>query len=325
MTKTIDIVLPVYNEEETLPLFYDALVDAIKPLAARYSFNICFVHDRSNDRSLDVLKQLASHDLHLTILHMARRFGHQMSLVAGIDHCQGDAIIMMDCDLQHPPAVIPVLLARFEDGNDIVHAIREYDTQIGWLKRWSSHAFYRLQNVLSPIEMRPGAADFRLISKRVADLFRTSIREQNQFLRGLFQWVGFRTATVTFVSPPRRTGRTKYRLLRLVSFSIIGILSFSKIPLRAATLLGLCISLWSVAYGLWLIGRFFIAGHMPQGYTSLIVMVLFMGGLQLTGLGIIGEYLGSIFDEVKRRPLYIVDEVIRTSDRQLDAPSATRT
>ena len=181
-------------------------------------------------------------------------------------------------------------------------------------KRWSSRLFYRLQNTLSPVEIREGTADFRLISRKVARVFQTSIREQSQFLRGLFTWVGFRSATVTFVSPARTAGRTKYDLMQLVAFSLTGILSFSKIPLRLATMLGFFISTLSLTYGVWLIGRFFVAGHMPPGYTSLIVMMLFLGGLQLTVLGILGEYMGSVFDEVKHRPLYIVDEVIRHGD-----------
>jgi dolichol-phosphate mannosyltransferase len=237
-----------------------------------------------------------------------------MSLVAGIDQTAGDAVIMMDCDLQHPPAVIRHLLEKFEEGYDIVHAIRQYDNRTGPLKRWTSDLFYWLQNALSPVEMQPGAADFRLISRKVARLFQTSIRERGQFLRGLFQWVGFRSATVTFVSPPREKGTTKYDLRQLITFSVTGILSFSKIPLRIATLLGFFISTLSLTYGVWLIGRYFVAGHMPPGYTSLIVMMLFLGGLQLTVLGILGEYLGSVFDEVKQRPLYIVDEVFRCGE-----------
>jgi dolichol-phosphate mannosyltransferase len=242
-----------------------------------------------------------------------------MSLVAGMDQSQGDAVITMDCDLQHPPAVIPQLLEKFEGGYDIVHAIREYDQDTGALKRWSSRMFYRLQNTLSPVEMQSGAADFRLISRKVARLFQTSIRERSQFLRGLFQWVGFRTATVPFISAPRSRGSTKYDVKRLIAFSVTGILSFSKVPLRVATLFGFFISTLSVMYGVWLIGQFFVAGHMPPGYTSLIVMMMFLGGLQLMVLGVLGEYLGSVFDEVKQRPLYIVDEVI--GRRHLEAGS----
>jgi len=309
--KTVDVVLPVFDEEEVLDAFHASLTSVLQTLNDRYRFGVCYVLDRSADDSIGVLRRLADRDPGVTVLHLSTRFGHQMSLVAGIDQSKADAVIMMDCDLQHPPAVIPQLLEKFEDGYDIVHAIREYDEHTGPFKRWSSRMFYRLQNALSPVEMQPGAADFRLISRKVARLFQTSLREQSQFLRGLFQWVGFRSATVTFISPPRTSGRTKYDLIRLVTFSVTGILSFSKVPLRIATLLGFFISTLSLMYGVWLIGQYFIAGHMPQGYTSLIVMMLFLGGLQLTVLGILGEYLGSIFDEVKQRPLYIVDEVIQ--------------
>ena len=309
--KTVEVVVPVYNEEEVLTEFHASLTSVLQGLGDRYRFGVCYVLDRSADDSFGVLKRLAVDHPGVTVLHLSTRFGHQMSLVAGIDHANADAVIMMDCDLQHPPAVIPRLLEKFEEGYDIVHAIREYDDRTHPVKRWTSGMFYRLQNALSPVELQPGAADFRLISCKVARLFQTSIRERSQFLRGLFQWVGFRTATVTFVSPPRARGTTKYDLKRLITFSVTGILSFSKIPLRIATLLGFSISTLSLAYGFWLIGRYFVAGHMPPGYTSLIVMMLFLGGLQLTVLGILGEYLGSVFDEVKQRPLYIVDEVIR--------------
>jgi glycosyltransferase involved in cell wall biosynthesis len=308
--KIVDVILPVYNEEDVLDAFHASLTGELSALADRYRFNICYVLDRSADASIDVLRRLARRDPAVTVLHLSRRFGHQMSLVAGIDHSRGDAVIMMDCDLQHPPVVVRQLLQKFEEGYEVVHAIREHDEGSRMFKRWSSRMFYRLQNALSPVEIRAGSADFRLISRRVAEIFQTSIREQNQFLRGLFQWVGFRTASVTFVSPPRTAGRTKYHVMQLIAFSLTGILSFSKVPLRVAALIGFAISTLSLTYGVWLIGRFFVAGHTPPGYTSLIVMMLFLGGLQLTVLGILGEYLGSVFDEVKRRPLYIVDEVI---------------
>ncbi len=307
---SVDIVLPVYNEQEGLEAFHTALTATLDPLSDRYRFGVVYVLDRSGDDSFGVLKRLAGSDPRVTIVHLSTRFGHQMSLVAGIDHSRADAVIMMDCDLQHPPAVIPRLLDRFEDGFDIVHAIREYDVDADVFKRWSSRIFYRLQNALSPVEIQPGSADFRLISRKVAHVFQTSIRERGQFLRGLFQWVGFRSTAVSFVSPPRARGTTKYDLARLVTFSVTGILSFSKIPLRLATMLGLSISTMSLAYGVWLVGEFFVKGNMPPGYTSLIVMMLFLGGLQLTVLGILGEYLGSVFDEVKQRPLYIVDEIV---------------
>jgi glycosyltransferase involved in cell wall biosynthesis len=308
--KIVDIVLPVYNEEEVLDTFHAALTEALRPLAHDYLFTICYVLDRSTDRSFDVLKRLADRDRSVTVVHLSARFGHQMSLVAGLDRSRGDAVIMMDCDLQHPPQLIPRLLEAFEQGFDIVHAIRQYDDRIGLLKRGSSALFYRLQNALSPVEMQPGAADFRLVSRKVARVFQTSIRERNQFLRGLFQWVGFRSTVVPFVSPPRASGTTKYDVRRLLKFSVTGILSFSKVPLRAAMLLGFFISTLSLGYAFYLLGAFFVVGHTPPGYTSLIVMMSFLGGLQLMVLGVLGEYLGSVFEEVKQRPLYVVDEVV---------------
>lgn len=308
--KDIDIVLPVYNEEQCLRRFHEALDKQLALLTDRYRFRILYVLDRCPDNSLGVLREIAARDLRVTVLRLSRRFGHQMSLVAGIDHCNGDAVIMMDCDLQHPPEVIPCLLEKFEEGYDVVHTLRRYDPASGLTKRSTSHLFYKLQNALSPVKIQEGAADFRLISKKVASVFQNSIREQNQFLRGLFHWVGFESAQVSFLSPARLAGHTKYRPLRLVAFSIAGITSFSKVPLRFATLLGFSISSLSVLYGIYLICVFFFAGHLPPGYTSLIVVTLFMGGLQLTVLGILGEYVGSIFDDVKSRPLYIVDEII---------------
>ena len=308
--KTVDIILPAYNEEPGLPHFHGALLNVLDQLSDRYQFQVIYVLDRSRDKSLDVLKRLAADRPNVIIIHLARRFGHQMSLVAGLDHSRGDAVIMMDCDCQHPPEVIPLLLEKFESGYDVVHAIRSYDPGTPVLKRWTSAIFYRLQNMLSPIEIPLGAADFRLISRKVAAVFQESIREQNQFLRGLFQWVGFRSAQVPFASPPRVAGRTKYRPLALLAFSVVGLTSFSKVPLRLSIFVGVLLSSLSLLYGVWLLFIYFTAGHLPPGYTSLILMVLFLGGLQLMVLGILGEYVGSIFDEVKRRPLYVVDEIV---------------
>jgi polyisoprenyl-phosphate glycosyltransferase len=307
---TIDIVLPVFNEEDGIAVFHEALSAVLKTLAPKYRFNVIYVLDRSRDNSLNALRRIAANDPRVTVLHLSRRFGHQMSLIAGLDHASGDASILMDCDMQHPPLLIPELLERFEQGDDVVQAIRIYDADIHAGKKWTSHLFYKIQNWLSPIEIPVGAADFRLVSRKVRAVFQGSIREQNQFLRGLFQWVGFRQSTIEFVSPARRAGVTKYRILNLLAFSLTGITSFSKIPLRAAAVLGFVISALSVLYGLFAIAVYLTVGHLPRGYTSLIVTISFVGGLELTVLGILGEYLGAVFDEVKRRPLYIIDEVI---------------
>jgi polyisoprenyl-phosphate glycosyltransferase len=312
---TIDLILPVYDEEEGLPIFHAALSGVLATLASRHTFRILYVLDRCRDNSLAVLQDIASRDSRVTVLHLSRRFGHQMSLIAGLDHSDGDASILMDCDLQHPPEIIPKLLEKFEQGFEVVQAIRTYDAKIHPAKQWTSRLFYNIQNSLSPIDIPVGAADFRLISRKVREVFQSSIREQNQFLRGLVQWVGFRQATVEFVSPPRVAGATKYRVLQLFTFSVTGITSFSKVPLRSAAVVGFIISVLSVLYGLFAITVYATVGHLPPGYTSLIVAVSFMGGLELTVLGIQGEYLAAVFDEVKRRPLYIVDEVFGRSVR----------
>jgi dolichol-phosphate mannosyltransferase len=308
--KSVDIVLPVYNEEEGLRAFHTRLTHVLDSLSSTYRFKLIYVLDRSRDRSLDVLRELAAASPCVTVLHLSRRFGHQMSLIAGMDHASGDAIIMMDCDLQHPPEVIPELLRRFEEGFEVVHTLREYDQRVGFVKRFTSRLFYELQNRLSPVEIKEGAADFRLVSARVATLFRESIREQNQFLRGLFQWVGFRHAEVSFVSPPRTAGTTKYRPFLLFAFAITGIVSFSKVPLRIATLMGFAMATLSAVYGSWLLMKYFVDGNFPPGFASLILVLLVTSGLQLMFLGIVGEYLGGVFDEVKRRPLYVIDEII---------------
>lgn len=307
--KQIDVILPVYNEVDGIRLFHDRLTDTLSRIQG-YAFRIIYVLDRSTDRSFDVLIAIAQKDQRVTVLHLSRRFGHQMSLVAGLDQSRGDAAIMMDSDLQHPPELIPRLLEAFEQGFDVVQTRREYDRRVVLSKRWISSAFYALQNVLSPVDIQEGAADFRLISRKVISVFQNDIREQNQFLRGLFQWIGFQSTSVSFTSPPRVVGETKYTLSRLLAFSIAGITSFSKLPLRLAALTGVVISSMTSLYALYLLIEFIRGPRFPPGYTSLILVVLFLGGLQLIFLGILGEYLGSIFDEVKHRPLYVVDEII---------------
>ena len=323
--RSIDIVLPVYNEEEGIAIFHRVLSQVLETLAQKYRFNVIYVLDQSRDDSLAALKKIAADDSRVTVLHLSRRFGHQMSLIAGLDHAHGDASIVMDCDLQHPPQLIPEFLNCFEQGYDIVQGIRNYDAEVRIAKKWSSHLFYKMQNCLSRTAIPVGAADFRLVSRRVRQVFQKSIREQNQFLRGLFQWVGFRHTTIEFISPPRRVGVTKYRIFNLLTFSLTGITSFSKVPLRAAAVVGFLISALSVLYGLFAIAVFLTIGHLPRGYTSLIVTISFVGGLELTVLGILGEYLGAVFDEVKRRPLYIIDEVFGKSIDDLDNSSARST
>jgi dolichol-phosphate mannosyltransferase len=306
--KQIDIILPVYNEEAAIRLFNDALEQALQALSDRYRFQLIYVVDRSSDASFEILSELARRYGNIKVIHMSRRFGHQMSLVAGLDTSTGDAVIMMDSDLQHPPALIETLIGEFEKGHDIVHTMRAYDESASLMKKATSHLFYWIQNQLSPVELRPGVADFRLVSRKVVRVFKEQLREHNQFLRGLFQWIGFSTTVVPFQCQPRAGGRTKYTLSRLLAFFSDGIISFSRVPLRAAIVFGFTIWLSSMFYASYLVVMYFVSGNFPRGYTSLLLAILFIGGLQLTVLGVIGEYVGHVFDEVKARPLYVVDE-----------------
>lgn len=308
--KTLDVILPVYNEEHGIAEFTNQLFFVLDELGGLFQCRAVFVVDRSADRSFSILKRLSEANPAITVIHLSRRFGHQMSLVAGIDFSQADAVVMMDCDLQHPPAVIKDLVRKFDEGYDVVQAIRDYDHRMPWLRRSLSTLFYEMQSLLSPINIPDGSADFRLISRKVATVFREQMREHNQFLRGLFQWVGFNSTTVHFVSPPRQFGVTKYQWRRLLSFAVIGVVSFSRVPLRVASIAGILLSALSSLYGLFTVVAFLLGWSLPAGYPSLLIVVLAIGGLQLIVLGIVGEYLGVIIDEVKRRPLYIVDEVV---------------
>jgi glycosyltransferase involved in cell wall biosynthesis len=316
--KRIDVILPVYNEESAIEIFHRTLCQVLSQLEERYAFHLIYVVDRCRDRSFEILKGIARRQGNMTVLHMSRRFGHQMSLVAGIDRSSGDAAIMMDTDLQHPPSLVPVLLENFEKGYEIVHTVRQYDPRTPFAKRFTSDLFYRLQNWLSPVELRSGVADFRLIGRRVVEVFQKSIREHNQFLRALFQWIGYSSIYVEYQCDPRVAGETKYTLPHLLRFLGDGIVSFSRLPLRLAVMVGLAMTGLSVLYGVFLLYCFFFGVHsiFPPGYASLMLVFVFISGIQLILMGTIGEYIGHIFDEVKGRPLYVIDEAVEGQIRE---------
>ncbi|MDH5523641.1 MAG: glycosyltransferase family 2 protein [Desulfobulbaceae bacterium] len=308
--RTLQVVSPVYNEENMIGLFYEALKNVLVKLEDRYDWKILFVMDRSTDRSLQVLRDLAEKDDRVQVLGLSNRFGHQMSLVAGIDHTDSDAVIMMDSDLQHPPELIPQMLDAFEQGNDVVFTIRREPKDSSAIKRMGSRAFYRLMNRLSELSLSSGEADFRLISRRVADVFKNDIRERNQFLRGLFRWVGFERVGISYDPADRIEGVSKYNWSRMFSFASSGIVSFSKKPLQYAIFLGIFFSFMGLLSAVYTFISFFISDQVPSGWTTLSILVSVFGGIQLFFLGIIGEYIGAIFDEVKSRPLYLVEEYI---------------
>jgi len=308
--KKISIILPVYNEAEVIKDFSDKLFAELDALSDRYNFEVLYCVDKSSDDTKSIVKAICEEKPGVTTyIGFSKRFGHQMALVAGMDHSTGDAAIMMDCDLEHPPSLIPVLLDRFEEGFDVVHTHREYNEKTSIIKKGTSNLFYKLLSTLSSLKLEEGSADFRLISRKVIDVFKFSIREQHQFLRGLFQWVGFEQCTVLFSSGIRGGGKSKYSVRRLFSFALNGITSFSKLPLTISAIIGFIVAIFGVIYGIYTIVVFFTDGSVPSGWPSTASLIAFLGGLQLTVLGILGRYIGEIFDEVKKRPLYIVEEM----------------
>jgi dolichol-phosphate mannosyltransferase len=307
---SLQIVCPVYNEQDVIALFHNALSSTLSTIENRYQWRILYVVDRSSDDTMKILRKFSENDKRTQVLSLSSRFGHQMSLVAGIDHCNSDAVIMMDSDLQHPPELIPELLDAFEQGNDVVYTIRKEPKDNSALKRFGSNSFYRIMSWLSDIPLSPGEADYRLISRRIAYIFKNNIRERNQFLRGLFSWVGFNRCAVSYEPSDRAEGKSKYDWSRMLRFASSGIISFSKKPLQYAILLGLSFSILGLISGLYVFITYFVSEYVPSGWTTLGILVSIFGGIQLLFMGIVGEYIGAIFDEVKARPLYLVDESI---------------
>lgn len=310
MKKTLAVICPVFNEEEVIREFYAELKTILSGLPGRYEPSILFVVDKCTDRTLDILKDIAEKDPEVRILALSSRFGHQMSLLAGMDHADTDALIMMDSDLQHPPSLIPAMLDRYEQGYDIVYTVRQDSPEIGMFKRLTSKLFYRFINRISQVPINESAADFRLISRRIAEIFKTQIRERNQFLRGLFSWIGFKSTGISFTVGTRRAGKSKYSIGRMIRFGMEGILSFSKRPLQAAVYLGFSFAFFGLLFACITFIQYFIYSHLPSGWTTLAILISMFSGVQLIFLGIIGEYLGAIFDEVKKRPHYLVEEKI---------------
>jgi len=302
----LSAVIPLFNEEENLPKLHERLTKVLTRLGR--SYEIVFVNDGSRDGSLDVLRSLAADDPAVRVVSLSRNFGHQVGLTAGLDHARGEVIAMMDADLQDPPELLPRMVAKYEQGFDVVYAVRRSRRGETVFKRATAAAFYRILRWLTNIDIPADTGDFRLVSRRALDSLR-SLNERNRFLRGLFTWVGYRQAGVAYERRERYRGRTKYPLRKMVRFAIDGITSFSAAPLQIATWLGFGGALLGFLYAIAVIHNKFQGGTVP-GWASLAVIVLFFGGVQLITLGILGEYIGRIYEEVKRRPLYLVDERI---------------
>jgi dolichol-phosphate mannosyltransferase len=301
--RLISVVVPVYNEAEGLKAFYKDLAAVLDTVAI--PAEIWFANDGSTDATARQIREIAALDPRVGTVELSRNFGHQMALTAALDHARGDVIICMDGDGQHPPGLIPALLAQNAAGYDLVLTRRR--GQQGWFKRRTSDAFYRVMNALSRTKIVPGAADFRLMTRPVVQALRQT-REFHRFLRGLVQWVGFHWTIVEFDPPPRLAGESKFTLAKMLRFAGDAVFSFSLVPLRLSIFLGAFLVLIAGAELSWTLYLIFSgrAHDLVPGWTSLIFSVLGIGGVQLITMGIIGQYVGMIFEQVKNRPLYIL-------------------
>lgn len=311
--RLLSIVCPVFREADTIDLFHAALLAALLPLRDRYAFEILYVVDPSKDDTESRLAAIASGSSEVTVIVMSRRFGHQAALLAGIEESSGDAVVMLDSDLQHPPELIPELVRRWEVGADIVQTLRQDDPSLPWLRRTTSRWFYQLLLRIGSINLPAGAADYRLISARIAITLRNRFPERNPFLRGLMSWIGFNICYVSYEAAPRRTGTSKYRMATLLSFALNGIVSFSKVPLRLCIGAGIALALASVAFTVLQIAMYAAGNDAVPGWASLFGAVGIIGGIQLLFLGVIGEYVSIIFDEVKGRPRYLIERRITSA------------
>lgn len=306
---SITIVVPLFNEEDVVEKFYRTLKEELMRIK-NYTHTIIFVVDGGKDSTAAILRRIAAEDNSVQVLVLSRNFGHQMALLAGIDHACGDVVITMDGDLQHPPRIIKELIAEFEKGNDIVHAVRKDTEGIGFFRKLTSHIFYRFVNIISDTPIIDGAADFRLVSRRIRDILHTGIRERGLFLRGVVNWLGFNQSSVYFVAEKRAGGKSKYSLIKLIRFAFSGSVSFSRKPLRLASFFGLIFAIFGFFFIVWTVFEYYFGVPFPAGWATVVILLSVFGGLQLLFLGIVGEYIGAIFDEIKARPHYLIDEKI---------------
>jgi len=300
------VVIPVFNEEESLESLYHRLSRVLKTLFKDYE--IIFVDDGSTDNSLKLINEFRETDERIKIIIFSRNFGHQIAITAGIDYTCGGVVIVMDADLQDPPEVIPQLVEKWKEGYDTIYAIRE-SRKDPVLKRAIAFAFYRILQRMSDIDIPVDAGDFRLMNREVVDILK-AMPERNRFVRGLASWVGFRQSSIRYARDRRYTGKSKYTLWKLAKLAFDGVTSFSRFPLRLATYLGLVVSLVSFVYTAKIIIDTLLFGRIVPGWTSLMAAVLFLGGVQLVVIGIVGGYIGRVYVEVQQRPLYLIKEKI---------------
>jgi len=303
----VSIVVPAYNEADGLSHFAETLGDVLRPLEGRWRFEVVFVDDGSQDQTPEVAGGLCRSDSRFRYLRLSRNFGHQAALTAGLEHARGACVVSLDADLQHPPSLLPALLAAWEGGADVVDARRRETEGIGWFKRATSDLFYRIVPVLTGLPIGQGGSDFRLLDRRVVDVL-IRLPEKRRFYRGLVPWLGFARSTIDFEAGARFAGRTKYSLRKMLRLASDGVFGFTNLPLRIAFLAGGTGMLLGAVYMTWAVYERVVRHTTLTGWTSLLLTTIFFGSLNLFVLGILGEYLGRVHEQTKGRPTYVLDE-----------------
>jgi len=302
MSNLVEIVIPAHNEEHNVPVIYTAIKKAF--VGTGYECKVLFVDDGSTDGTLEAIQQLAHNQDDVFYISLSRNFGHQNALKAGLDASSADVVIMMDADMQHPPALIPSLLAKHHEGYDVVYTVRKDNEHISFTKKVTANFFYKLMNYLSEIEIEPGSADFRLMNRKTLDAL-LSLPDQEIFYRGLVKWIGFKQTKIEYEPQARHTGQTKYSTKKMLQFAITGIATFSNKPLYFAAYMGFAFAFLSLLYIPYIIYAFY-SGTEVHGWASIVATLAFFGGIILMMLGIVGIYLGKLFEQSKNRPQYLV-------------------
>ena len=304
MNKTVTLLIPCYNEEESLPLLYDTLVPIMDD--ARYDWELLFINDGSTDHTLSAIQALREKDPRISYIDLSRNFGKERAMLAGFDYAQGDCVVILDADLQDPPSLVPEMLRYWEEGYEDVYAKRRSRGKEGWLRKKLSLAYYSLLQKTTRVEILQNVGDFRLLDRKCIEALK-QIRENERYTKGMFCWIGFKKKEILFDRGDRVVGKSSFNFASLFNLGIDGITSFTTAPLRMSTILGFIISLGAFLMMMFFLLKRLIFGDPVQGFSALIVVILFLGGIQLLSLGIIGEYIGRIFHETKNRPVYLVN------------------
>ena len=304
--KKVTLLIPVYNEEDNLPTLYKRLIELIER-NEKYDWEILFVNDGSNDRTLEAVRELRQKDRRVNYVNLSRNFGKEIAMLAGFDYTTGDCCVIMDADLQDPPELVDQMLVYWEEGYDDIYAKRRSRGEESWMRRKLSLAFYKLLQKMSRIDILPNVGDFRLLDRRCILTLR-KLREHERYTKGLFCWIGYRKKGIEFDRGDRVAGQSSWSFLKLLNLAIEGITSSSTAPLRIATVCGILFSISSFVYAIYFLIKTLVFGDQTTGFPTLIVTILFLGGIQLFSLGVIGEYIGRIFKETKGRPTYIASD-----------------